>query len=407
MSSFLINRKKFLVPVAFAWILFVCIGWSGVGSKAVAYDGPVEKKVFELARYKAEGGAVIQSVRMGYETYGKLNERGDNAILVPPFFGGTSHAAGKYAPTDRSPGYWDGIIGPGKPLDTDKFFVIGVDGLANLQARDGKTVSTGPASIDPATGRPYAMRFPTITIRDFVNVEKALLDHLGVKKLHAVMGASMGGMQTFEWGAAYPDMVERIIPVVAPAQCDGYTIASMESMRTVIMLDPRWNHGDYYGRREPLDGVRASVKALFLKTRGAEWFDREWGRRWASPDKDPSKGVKNLYAVEEGLDRAAAKFATLYDANHILVQVRAIQIFSTGDTPSLADGMRKIKAKVLLLPARNDLLFPLRQIEAQRDLLLEEKKPVRLFVLEGLLGHLTGILEIGQASDEISRFLAD
>src|SRR5213594_112020 len=181
---------------------------------ALAYDGPVEKKTFAMPQYQTVAGRTIKNVRVGYETYGTLNAARDNVVLVCHFFSGTSHAAGKYNPSDAAPGYWDAIIGSGKPLDTDRYFVVSSDTLVNLNVKDPNTITTGPASIDPDTGKAYGMTFPIVTIRDFVNVQKALLDSLGITRLRAVAGASMGALQALEWAAAYPDMVERVIPVL-------------------------------------------------------------------------------------------------------------------------------------------------------------------------------------------------
>jgi homoserine O-acetyltransferase/O-succinyltransferase len=160
-----------------------------------AYDGHVEKKTFAMPSYTTVGGQAIKNVRVGYETYGTLNGVRDNVILICHFYSGNSHAAGKYKASDVAPGYWDAIIGAGKPIDTDKFFVVSSDTLANLNVKDPNTITTGPASVNPDTGKPYAMSFPIVTIRDFVNVQKALLDSLGIKTLHAVMGASMGALR--------------------------------------------------------------------------------------------------------------------------------------------------------------------------------------------------------------------
>src|SRR3569623_747696 len=162
---------------------------------AHAFDGPVEKKSFTLPSYTTVAGRTIPNVRVGYETYGTLNAAGDNAIFIPHFFSGSSHAAGKYKPADAAPGYWDPIIGAGKPIDTDKYFVISADALVNLNTKDPNVVTTGPASTDPATGKPYGMSFPVVSYRDSVRVHKALVDSLGVKKLAAVAGASGGSIQ--------------------------------------------------------------------------------------------------------------------------------------------------------------------------------------------------------------------
>src|SRR5215510_9640730 len=145
-----------------------------------------EKKFFTLPQYTTAGGKTIKQVRVGYETYGKLNAAGTNAIFVPHFFSGNSHAAGRYKADDKAAGYWDSVIGPGKAFDTDKYFVFSADTLVNVNTKDPNTVTTGPASVNPATGKPYGMSFPIVTIRDFVNVQKALADSLGVKRFAAV-----------------------------------------------------------------------------------------------------------------------------------------------------------------------------------------------------------------------------
>jgi homoserine O-acetyltransferase/O-succinyltransferase len=384
------------------WILFLIVCHT-----AFAYDELVEKKVFEIPSYTTVGDRTIKMVRMGYETYGKLNPEGDNTILITPFFGGTSHAAGKYKADDSSFGFWDSLIGPGRPLDTNRFFVISVDGLANPNIKEGITVTTGPASINPDTGKRYGMTFPMITIRDFVNVQKALIDHLGVKKIFAVMGASMGGMQAIEWAAAYPDKVERIIPIVGAAQCDAFEIGRLESWMAPILLDPHWNGGDYYGKEEPIEGVKVSMKAVLIDTRHPDWANNTFERKWASADKDPAKSMENLYAVQKFLDEASSKLASRYDANHLIYQVRAIQLFSVGNKDSLAEGLKEIKAKVLLVAARNDLLFPLAQASETRNSLMKQGNQVDFFELEGPIGHLDGIMGISQASDRITRFLSN
>src|SRR5213592_1911863 len=238
-----------------------------VAMPAWAYDGIVEKKTFAMPAYTTVGGTTIKGVRVGYETYGTLNAGRDNVILVAHFYSGNSHAAGKYAASDPAPGYWDAIIGSGKPADTDRFFVVSSDTLVNLNVKDPKTITTGPASINSDTGRPYGMSFPIVTIRDFVNVQKALLDSLGIKKLHAVMGASMGALQSFEWAAAYPDMVERIVPVIGAAELNAFGIGWLGVWAAPIMLDPRWNKGDYYGQEEPVEGLALALKIVTLHAR--------------------------------------------------------------------------------------------------------------------------------------------
>ena len=195
------------------WIRAVLVGFGILfaAASAGAYEPLVAKKTFTIPEFTTRGGATIKDLTLGWEAYGTLNEAKDNVILVTHYFSGNSHAAGRYAADDKAPGYWDSIIGAGKPVDTETYYVISVDTPVNLNVHNPRVVTTGPASIDPDTGKPYGMAFPILTIRDFVETQKALLDQLGVEKLHAVMGPSMGSLQAYEWAAAYPSMVERLI----------------------------------------------------------------------------------------------------------------------------------------------------------------------------------------------------
>src|SRR3989449_4734065 len=236
-------------------------------TSAAAFDGLVEKKVFTLPTYTTVGGKTLKNVRVGYETYGALNAAGYNAIFIAHFFSGTSHAAGKYKATDAAPGYWDPVIGAGKPIDTDKYFVISADTLANLNTKDPNVTTNRPASVNPDTSKPYGMSFPVVSYRDSVRVHKALVDSLGVKKLKAVAGASGGAIQAMEWGAAYPELVERIIHVIGPGlDIHPYVIAMLDAWVAPIKLDSNWKGGDYHGGPEPAAGLAQSLKLVTLTT---------------------------------------------------------------------------------------------------------------------------------------------
>ncbi|HEX7534019.1 MAG TPA: hypothetical protein VF343_02095 [Syntrophales bacterium] len=189
------------------------------------YDKLVVKKVFEMKAYTTVAGQKIAPVRVGYETYGTLNKNKDNVILICHHFSGTSHAAGKYSPTEKVPGYWDSVIGSGKAFDTDKYFIISTDTLCNINTKDPMVTTTGPASINPATGKPYGMSFPVITIRDMVRIQNALIKSLGITKLKSVAGASMGAIQSLEWAVSYPEVVEKVIPVIATPKAYAWTLA--------------------------------------------------------------------------------------------------------------------------------------------------------------------------------------
>ena len=231
---------------------------------AEADDLIVTKNTFAMSEMATTSGKTIKDIKIGWEAYGTLNADKSNAILVNHYFSGTGHAAGKYAASDKVAGYWDAIIGPGKAVDTNKYYVIASDTLVNLNTGDPHVVTTGPASLDPATGKPYGLSFPLVTIGDFVRVQKALVDSLGIKKLHAVMGPSMGGLQTYEWAATYPDMMDRIIPVISAADPGPWLIEWLNIWAAPIMIDPKWNNGDYYGHEAPIVGLTAALKVVSM-----------------------------------------------------------------------------------------------------------------------------------------------
>lgn len=372
---------------------------------AAAYDQLVEKQVFEMPTYTTRGGETIAPVRIGWEAYGTLNEAKDNVILVTHFFSGTSHAAGKYAAEDKAPGYWDAIIGPGKALDTDKYYVLSSDTLVNLNTGDPKVTTTGPASTNPATGKPWGMDFPVVTIRDFVEVQKALLDSLGITRLHAVMGASMGSLQAYEWAAAYPQMVERLIPVIGSAEADAYLIGTLNVWGAPITVDANWNGGDYYGKEPPNKGLAEALKIVTLQANHYEWADETFGRAWAEEGKDPAKSMDAKYKVEAVLDQVAQARAKVSDANHFLYLVKANQTFTAGHGDSLAAALAKIDAPTLIIHQPEDLVFFPEGVRKTAALIAADGTPVKVVELAGTRGHLDGVLNMAQAADEIRKFL--
>lgn len=402
------GASRRLGRLAAAAVLSLGITGAVAAGPALALDGIVEKKVFEMPSYTTTGGGTIKNVRIGWESYGKLNEAKDNVILVAHFFSGSSHAAGKYKADDAAPGYWDSIIGPGKPLDTDKYFIISSDTLVNLSAKDPTVVTTGPASINPDTGKPYGMSFPVVTIRDFVNVQKALLDSLGIKSLQAVMGGSMGSLQALEWAASYPEMVKRVVAVIGGPEADPFLIGWLNLWAAPIKVDPNWNNGDYYGKAEPKAGLTEALKVVTLHARHWKWADAAFGRKWAEEGKDPRAAMNNQFAIEAWLDKAAAARAAVSDANHFLYLVKASQTFVTGNGNSLEDGLAKIKAPVLLIPSDDDLVFPPeRAMRPLKDRLEKQGVPVEYTdSITSTLGHLDGVANIAKAGETITAFLA-
>jgi homoserine O-acetyltransferase/O-succinyltransferase len=353
----------------------------------------VEKKTFEMPSYTTVGGAAIKNVKIGWEATGTLNADKSNAILIMHFFSGTSHAFGKYAASDAAPGYWDAIIGPGKAIDTNKYYVISSDTLVNLNVKAPNVVTTGPASINPDTGKPYGMSFPVVSIKDFVNVQKALIESLGIKKLNAVAGASMGALQAYEWAASYPDMVGRMIAVIGTPGADPYLIGWLDIWAEPIRLDPKWNNGDYYDKEQPLAGLAAALKIITLHANHWDWAAKTQAGP-AEAGKDPGQAFDNKFKIQATLDTAAAARAKTADAKHLLYLVKANQLASAD--PS------KIKAPALVLYAPTDVVFypPFVEDAAKRI------SGAETGTVTGPNGHLNGVLAIGQAGDRISAFLA-
>lgn len=357
----------------------------------------VEKKTFELPSYTTVAGATIKNVKIGWEAAGTLNADKSNAILIAHFFSGTSHAFGKYSKDDKTAGYWDYLVGPGKAIDTDKYYVLSSDTLVNLNVNAPNVVTTGPASINPDTGKPYGMSFPVVSIKDFVRVQKALVDSLGIKKLHAVMGASMGGLQTYEWAASFPDAVGRIVPVIATPSGDPFLIAWLETWAAPIRLDPNWNNGDYYGGKPPMEGLKAALKLVTLQANHWEWATKAYGMAPAEADKDPALAFDNKYKVQAALETIAAARAATSDVNSLLYLVKANQLAN-------ADPAR-IKAPTLILYAPNDLIFYAPYVEDGAKKIAAGGTQVETAQLPGPNGHVNGVIAVGQQSEKLKAFL--
>lgn len=372
---------------------------------AMAYEPLVEKNVFEMPSYTTMGGKSIKNLKVGWESYGSLNSSRDNVILICHYFTGNSHAAGKYSSEDKTPGYWDSIIGSGKAIDTDKFHVVSVDSLVNLGTGNPRVVTTGPASINPETGKPYGMTFPIVTIRDFVNVQKALLEALGVKKLHAVMGPSMGSLQAYEWASAYPEMVSRVVPVIGAGWADGNLIAWLNIWAAPIMLDPNWNGGDYYSGEPPLKGVAQALKIVTLHAQHWEWANGVFGRAWAEEEKNPLDSFTNQYKIEAVLEDIGRSRAKNSDANHFLYLVKANQLFLTGHGKSSIKGLQRINSPTLIIHTDEDLIFFPEEVRRTAALISSDGTPVEIVELQGNRGHLNGVLNIKQAGGKIKTFL--
>jgi homoserine O-acetyltransferase len=364
-------------------------------------DTLVTKRVFTLPEFELEGGSRLKNVRIGYECYGKLNAAKDNAILILHYFSGSSHAAGRYHASDAEPGYWDSIIGPGKAIDTDKYFVVGVDSLANLYCRNPMVVTTGPTSLNPDTGKPFGAAFPVVTMGDFVNSQYALCHYLEIKSLHAVCGSSMGSMTALEWAARFPAFVKRVIGVIGGSLSNGpYLIAMLRQWTMPILIDPMFKGGNYDPEDPPLRGLAASLELVTLTALSPHWADRAFQRRPADQDFPTEAALENLFAVEAALEQTAKARASLADANSFLRLAKAVQLF---DVEAIKE---KIKAKVLWIPAKEDKLLLPEYANRGVDQLRALGLNVQTTQIDTDGGHLDGLNEIKLKSFEIEAFLS-
>lgn len=395
------KRRLFFSSVSLIIVFLLIIPCWGL-------DQIIEKKTFSLKEFTLVNGKKISPVQIGYETYGILSPTKDNVILICHFYSGNSHAAGKYSAEEKIPGYWDAIIGPGRPFDTNKYFIVSSDTLCNMNPKSPMVITTGPASINPETGKPYGLSFPFVTIRDFVNLQYKLLESLGVKKLKAVSGASMGGLQSFEWSVAYPDFVDQIIPVISTPKLYGWLIGWLKLWGDPIKLDPKWNNGDYYGKQEPMEGMTYSLMLITLSTQGAEWAEKSFARKWADPQKNPYNAMENQFLVEDALFKGGLARAKTADANSMLYLNKACALFDIGQGyGSFEEAVKKIQAKALVIGSDTDLLFQPCQIKESVEVFKKMGKKASYFELKSNFGHLGGILDITQASDVITKFLEE
>ena len=363
----------------------------------------VEKRAFEIKRFTTENGALISPVKVGWEAYGELNADKSNVILITHFFSGSSHAAGKYKETDAAPGYWDAIIGPGKAIDTDKFYVISVDTLVNANVFDPTVITTGPATVNPATGKPYGLSFPVVTIGDFVEVQKALLDSLGIDKLHAVIGGSMGSFQAIEWATRYPERVERLIPVIGTAYIDAWAAVRLERWAYPIKQDPAWRGGDYYQHGQPEQGLTTALAYIIQDA----VYPTGFNMRYPAPytDKAPHQDILASFSAWDQLMAHANLRAKMQDANHILYLVRASQLYRAGMGDNWQQALGRVTAKTLFLPASGDQLLLPQMAKTSVEAMTAAGKTVEYAEIPGIWGHLDGVVGITAVAEQIRTFI--
>ncbi len=347
-----------------------------------------------------EGGGRLTPFTIAYETYGTLSERKDNAILVTHALSGDAHVAGLHSASDKRPGWWDMMIGPGKGLDTDKYFVISSNVIG------GCSGSTGPASENPATGRPYGTDFPIITIADMVGAQAMLLDHLGIEKLLAAVGGSMGGMQVLEWAVSYPTRVHLCVPLATAARQPTQAIAFNEVGRQAIMADPDWRGGHYYDGRPPAKGLSVARMIGHITYLSDEAMQEKFGRRLRDIH-DYSFTFSADFEVESYLRHQGLSFTSRFDANTYLYITRAIDYFDlTRRHGTLVQAFRDTSARFLVLAFSSDWLHPPYQLKEIVSALRATHKHVSYYEVESHYGHDAFLLEREKMEGIIGAFLA-
>lgn len=382
--------------------------------------GIVETQYAELPHpVRLECGRALP-VRVAYETYGALSPDRDNVILVCHALSGDAHAAGRSARPGESTrdgfgaedrdgsagkglGWWDGMIGPGKAFDTDRYFVVST----NLLGGCGGT--TGPSSTDPSTGRPYGADFPVITVADMVRTERALLDHLGIERLAAVAGGSLGGMQALQWAVQYPDQVDAIVVIASTHALHPQGLSWNAIARDAIMRDPDWQGGHYYGTgRKPDAGMGVARMVGHVTYLSATSMEDKFARRLQYADDIRYTITEPEFQVESYLRHQAATFVRRFDANTYLYTSRALTYFDLGrqhGDGSLRRALAGVAARTLLIAFSSDWLYPPAASHEIHDALAAEGKAVDLHVIDAPYGHDCFLLEEARQTPVIRAFL--
>ncbi|MDD5597949.1 MAG: homoserine O-acetyltransferase [Victivallaceae bacterium] len=344
-------------------------------------------------------GKKLYSVNIRYETYGELLPDGSNAVLILHALSGDAHVCGRHSPDDRKPGWWDEMVGPGKPIDTDKYFVV----CSNVIG--GCSGSTGPRSLNPRTGKRYNMDFPVITMADMVRAQKRLMEHLKIKKWLSLVGGSMGGMQALEWAITYPDLMESVIPIATTARLSPQAIAFDWVGREAILTDTNWRDGNYSENSEQ-KGLSIARMLAHITYLSDESMHHKFGRE-LQDTASYSFDFKRNFAVESYLEYQGRRFTERFDANSYLYITRANDYFdiSAKAGGELAKALEPVKCRFLVVSFSSDWLFPAAQSVELVKALLKNRAEVSYCDIKSSYGHDAFLLEADTLGKMISDFL--
>lgn len=348
-----------------------------------------------------EGGGQLRGVTLAYETWGELDPTGSNAVLVCHAVTGDSHVAGRSAPGHQTAGWWEGIVGPGRALDTDRYYVVCVNVLGGCQG------TTGPASDEPTTGRPYGSAFPVVSVRDIVRTQAAVADHLGIGRWLTVVGGSFGGMQVLEWGVMYPNRVRSLVPIATAAAASAWQIAFSRVGRLAVQLDPRWRGGDYYDAA-PGDGPQAGLALARMIAHITYRSDAVYEARFGRDGLELLDEflLEQRFQVEGYLDYQGEKFVRRFDANSYLRLNKAMDLHDVGRSrggPIRALG--RIQVPTLNVSISSDTLYPKHQQEAVHAALRAGGAPSRHVTVDSPHGHDGFLIEHDAVGAVLGEFL--
>lgn len=350
--------------------------------------------------FPLECGLSLPSITLAYETYGTLNEERDNAVLIVHALSGDAHVAGVHSPDDRKAGWWDIMVGPGKPYDTDKYYIICSNVLGGCKG------STGPSSINPATGRPYGLDFPMVTIGDMVRAQALLIEHLGIDRLLAVSGGSMGGFQALDWSVRFPDRVASVHAIATAARLSAQAIGFDEVGRQAIMADPGWANGDYYGKSTPRAGLSIARMIGHMTYLSEAQMQEKFGRRLQGRNTI-GFGFQPDFQVESYLKYQGDAFVDRFDANSYLYISRAMDYYDLANGyGSLVAAMEHVQAEFLVVSFTSDWLFPTHQSKEIVRALQASGVPVSFLEIPSTYGHDSFLLPSEPLANAISASLA-
>jgi homoserine O-acetyltransferase len=365
--------------------------------------GIVQRQYFTFAEDEPmllDSGETLGPITLAYETYGKLNETGSNAILITHALSGDAHAAGCHSPDDEAPGWWDDCIGPGKAFDTNRYFVVCSNVVGGCQG------STGPKSINPKIGKHYGLNLPVVTIRDMVNAQRHLIDYLGIDKLLAVAGGSMGGMQVLQWTVSYPERVLAALPIATTARHSPMLIAFSEVGRQAIYADPNWNGGDYYDSTPPNAGLAVARMVGHITYLSEESMHEKFSRRLRERERF-GYDFETEFEVESYLRYNGLRFTRRFDANTYLYVTKAMDYFDLSNGyRSLADAFsQSTHITYLVVSFTSDWLYPTYHSKEMVSALMAAGVDVTYCDIQSRWGHDAFLLEVDTMTDLLSNFL--